>query len=250
MRIKVASVFLSIIAVFSLHTAKAQDKKGSVKLSTDLVSSYIWRGCPGYSPLQGQNILAPAIQPTLAYTYSGFEAGAWGSVDFTGTYKEVDLYALYSLKNFTLTFTDYYWDLDWLNNNYFDYRKDSTSHIFELSLGYKNENFPLSILVASFIGGADKKAEDPTKNNYSTYIELGYSLPVNDQKIDFALGMTPDDGFYGDGYGGRKGFSIVNVSATGYRNIKISNDYTLPVKASLIANPQHEKLYLVVGITL
>ena len=234
---------------FCTMSSFAQNKS-KTKVTADLVSSYIWRGCAGYSPLQGQNLLAPSIQPTLAWDKGNFELGAWGSSDFTGTYKEVDLFASYTIKQLTFTFTDYYWNLDWLKNNYFDYRKDSTSHILEASLTYKLKKIPLSIQLATMIYGADRKATDIKQNNYSTYLELIYTLPVGDDKIDLTAGMTPTDGYYGDGYGGTGGFAVVNLGATSYRTIKVSKDFEIPLKASLYANPQHQKLYLVIGITL
>lgn len=249
MREKITTLVLSVILIISHYNVFSQDTSATV-VSTDVVSSYVWRGSAGYSPLQGQNILAPSFQPTLAWSKGHFEVGAWGSGDFTGTYKEVDLYIRYTLNNLTFTFTDYYWNLDWLNKNYFDYNSDSTSHILETGLTYKFQKFPLTVQLAVMVYGADKKPTDVTKNNYSTYLEFQYPIPIGKDKLDLVAGMTPSDGYYGDGYGGNKGFAIVNVGLTGYRNIKISNDFKLPLKTSLIANPQQQKMYLVLGITL
>ncbi len=180
----------------------------------------------------------------------GLELGTWGSIDFTGTYKELDLYLSYSLKGFTLTMTDYYWSGDWIVNNYFEYQNDSTGHYIEASLGYKGEKIPFSILVGTMIYGADKKFEDPEKNNYSTYIELGYSFAIQEYNLDLFLGVTPMDGLYGDGYGGSDGFAVVNTGVTGSRTIKITDNFSLPVKASVIANPQARKMFLVFALTI
>lgn len=245
----IALLFVAIVLLINGFYVTAQEK-GKIKVNADVVSSFLWRGVPGYSPFGDQNVLAPSIQPTLAFTYKNFEIGAWGSGDFTGTYKETDLYASYSYKFLTLMISDYYWNLDLLGNDYFDYNDESTSHILEAAVTLKPETFPVSLLVATMFYGADKKYDDALKNNYSTYVELGYSLPVGADKLDFALGMSPSDGFYGDGYGDKDGFSVVNFSVTGFKNIKISNDFELPMKAALIANPQHEKIYLVLGISL
>lgn len=240
------TAFLLMVAVNQI----AAQSKVKTKVAADIVSSYLWRGTPGYASLGDENVLGPSIQPTLACIFGNLEIGAWGSGDFTGTYKEVDLYAAYTIKAFTVTFTDYYWDLGWLGKNYFEYHNDSTSHILEGMLAFKPADFPLSFAVATMFYGADKNFDEPDKNNYSTYFEVGYSLPVGTDKLDFAFGITPFDGYYGDGYGGKDGFGIVNVSATGYKNIKMGSNFELPLKAALIANPQHEKIYLVLGITL
>jgi hypothetical protein len=42
----------------------------------------------------------------------------------------------------------------------------------------------------------------------------------------------------------------VNAGITGYRTIDITNKFSIPVKASLIANPQAENLFFVLGITI
>jgi hypothetical protein len=230
---------------------QAQDDKGlQPGLGCDFVTSYIWRGSAVYAPLGDNNILSPSLQPGFSLGYQGLEIGAWGSIDFTGTYKEFDLYLGYTLKGFNLTFTDYYWSGDWIVDNYFDYTKDSTSHFVEAALSYECEKIPIRILVATMIYGADKKFEDPAKDNFSTYIELGYSFFVKDYTLDLFLGMTPMDGMYGDGYGGKDGFALVNVGVTGSKEIKITDKFFLPVNASLIANPQARKFFLVFGVSI
>jgi hypothetical protein len=240
-----------LILVFtSAANSQAQEKYDfSVKASADLVSSYIWRGVPSYSYVNEQPVLAPNFQPTLGFGLGGFELGAWGSTDFTGSFKELDLYALYKYKTVTITFTDYYWDLNWLSKPYFSYNHETTSHLLEGALSYKGEKIPLSLTVATMFYGADKKFDDPSKNNFSTYIELGYTFKVKEFSFDTFMGMTPADGLYGDGYGGVTGFGVVNLGLTGYKTIKLSEKYETTLRSSLIFNPQHDKAYLVFGIT-
>ncbi len=239
--------FILIVLTVSLITnLNAQDtKKNSLKVSSDFVSSYIWRGaiCD----------LSPNIQPTLAFTKGGFEIGAWGSTNFSGSYKEVDLCALYTIKGFTIGVYDYYWPAGWSTKNYFKYDKDKTGHIIEGMLKYSGpEAFPLTITASSWVYGDDKFSAveyptDSTKwgdNRYSSYFELLYPLKISDNKLEVYLGMTPQKGYYGNGLG------VINMGFTGYRNIKITDNFELPVKASLIANPQAEKVFFVLGITI
>ncbi|HNQ82836.1 MAG TPA: hypothetical protein PLW31_03460 [Bacteroidales bacterium] len=237
-------ILFAILAIPFRPLTAQEEKKLQPELGCDIVSSYIWRGSAVYATLGDQNVLSPSLQPGFALGFQGLKLGAWGSVDFTGTYKELDYYLSYSLKGFTLSVTDYYWASDWINDNFFEYGSDSTSHYLEASLAYKGEKIPVSILVATMLYGADKQFDDPAKNNYSTYIEVGYGFKVSDYKLDLFLGMTPSDGMYGDGYGGRDGFAIVNAGVTGSKTIKITENWSLPVKASLIANPQARKLFL------
>jgi hypothetical protein len=234
-----------------LKSIKAQEKT-SVKpeIGCDIVTSYIWRGSAIYSSIGEQNVLAPSFQPSFSASYKGFKLGTWGSIDFTGTYKELDYYLSYSLKGFTLTYTDYYWASDWIVDNYFDYKYNSTAHFLEVSLSYKGKQIPFSILVATMFYGADKKFEDTSQNNYSTYIEGGYSFPIKTFNIDLFLGVSPMDGLYGDSYGGKDGFAVVNAGVSGSKVIAITEKFSLPVKASIIANPQAGKLFLVFGITI
>lgn len=80
-----------------------------VTLGTDLVSRYVWRGTDF-----GQS---PSIQPTLAFSYSGLEIGAWGAYQLGRDASllpadELDLYLGYSLElgsaSLDLIATDYY----------------------------------------------------------------------------------------------------------------------------------------------
>jgi hypothetical protein len=247
----------SLIIIFSLLLAapfsslKAQEDDGlKPELGCDIVTSYIWRGSPVYAALGDQNVLSPSFQPAFSLNFKGLELGTWSSIDFTGTYKELDLYLSYTLKGFTATVTDYYWAGDWVVDNYFEYQDDSTSHYIEASLGYKGTKVPFSILIATMVYGADRQFEDPAKNNFSTYIELGYGFKISEYNLDLFLGMTPFDGMYGDGYGGKEGFAIVNTGVTGSKAIKITENFSLPVKASVIANPQARKLFLVFAISI
>lgn len=248
---KILAVAAFVVVTFSVM---AQEKSNfSLKASAELVSNYVWRGVPSYSNMKGQSVLSPNIQPTLGFVFGGLEIGAWGSTDFTGSYKELDLYALYSYKGFTATVTDYYWDLNWLSKPYFSYKNESTSHIIEGTLAYKGTKIPLSITVATMLYGADKKVpegetNDEPKNNYSTYVELGYSFAINDYNFDAFMGMTPADGFYGDGYGNVTGFGVVNLGLTGYKKIVFSEKFETTLRSSVYFNPQQDKAYLVLGI--
>jgi len=232
-------------------SAKAQTADptptSSIKVTADLVSSYVWRG------VLSTATPTPNFQPTFAYVHGGLEIGAWGSTDFTGSYKEADLYASYAKGPIKFTVTDYYWlNTTTTGLRYFNYKNTSTNHIFEGSVAYSGpQSFPVSIAANVMLAGNDKKydpkmnAQDPTKQAYSTYIEFGYALKY----FSPFVGITPADGYYGDGYGGVTGFGVVNIGATGTKLLQITDKYSLPLKATLGFNPQKEDIYLVFGIT-
>ncbi len=249
-------ILIVMLILMATIRSFSQDKTTfSLKASAELVSSYVWRGSPSYSYHYGQAFLAPSFQPTLGFLFGGLELGAWGSTDFTGGYQEMDIYASYSIKGLTATFTDYYWDANWASKPYFLYKNETTGHIFEGSLGYTFSKIPLKVSVATMFYGADKKVAGENENsvpenNYSTYIELGYAFEVKDYSFDAFVGMTPADGYYGDGYGNATGFGVVNTGITGYKKIEFSEKLKTTLRTSLIFNPQQEKAYLVLGIAL
>lgn len=254
---------LLLIAALSLSgTARSQNgsatdspqEEGStgskikVNIGADIMSRYIWRGTDYGN--------SPSIQSTLSLSAGDAEVGCWSSVATHGFYKEIDLYAKYTYNRISVILTDYYipsanGDPASPDVRYFVYDDKKTAHTLEASLLYKGEEkFPFWILGGVFFYGNDKRwghdaGKDTTnKTYYSSYFEAGYTFSVQENSIDLFLGFTPIACAYGDHRG------IVNAGITGTRKIKISNDFELPVKGSLIFNPQASTAYFVFGITL
>jgi len=247
-----AFLCLNILVVIPF-VAKSQEAGTAThfRVSADLVSSYVWRGSLSTSSP------TPNLQPTLAIIKGNFEVGVWGSTDFAGSYKEVDPYISYTAGQFKFTFTDYNWNFD--KANYFDYTNNETGHRFEGSIGYAGSGkLPISFTWNTIFYGYDKKADDTTKQAFSTYIELGYTRGI----ATVFFGFTPWTGLYNN-YGvttfdpeaEKKSFSIVNIGASLTKSVKITDAFSLPVKASLIVNPsatysRGDFVSLVVGITI
>jgi hypothetical protein len=237
-------IFISLVSGNqALFSQKPSEKTlPDIKITTDIVSQYIWRGTVGCSN--------PNIQPTIALVSGNIEAGVWGSTDFMASYKELDPYIAYTIKSFKLVVTDYDWTFG--NSSFFDYKNSSTEHIIEVGLNFSGSSkLPLSVSLNTMLYGADKKWDSQTdslsdKQNYSTYIELTW----NSRLCSIIVGMTPFNGYYGAGYGKTDGFAICNLGVSSTRNIKISPDFSLPLKGSLFINPQAESVHLVIGITL
>jgi hypothetical protein len=267
--------FLLLSVLASTHTI-AQDKKCKfpfkLNVGADLMSRYIWRGMDYGN--------SPSIQPTLSFGLGNFELGYWGAIALTSNYQESDLYLKYSIKGFSVCLTDYYIPAlaTNLNDTRYSFCKSPseiefdttsgvnltkfTSHSIEATLQYKGpEKFPISVLVGTYIYGNDKTSEDSVftetkllqsvnfKNRYSTYIELGYSFAIKEYNFDAFVGATPFSGVYSTpAYDG--GFAVVNMGITGYRKIPITEKFELPVKASVIFNPQASSFHFVFGLTL
>ncbi len=266
-------IVLSALIVFPFYALFAQNEnsdiktgKSKVSFGADFVSRYIWRGMQ-----LGGN--APNIQPAITYNYGGFEAGVWGSFSLAGSNysDEVDLYVSQSFANqmFTITLTDYFFPVEFGTYKYFDYRKDSTGHVFEGAFTYNGfEKFPLTAMIAVNFYGADaaRIESDPGNNEfnqktgiqYSTYLELGYPFKVSSIDFDTFIGFnltTPKKADNSTGYVGETGFygdriGVVNLGFTASKAIQITKKFAMPVNLSLITNPLSGKIFFVFGISI
>jgi hypothetical protein len=248
--LKVSFIIIFLFQISFLFSQSTQDSSGGkFNITADLVSRFVWRG---------QNVggSSPHLQPTLSYTNNGFEVGAWGSYGISNQYAEVDLYAKYSIYGFSAILTNYYVPTlsdgtpASANPKFYNFEGKTTANVLEFAFQYKGpESFPISIIAGTYLYGNDHsygydaELDADSTNYYSTYAELGYTFKVKEQNIDLFIGITPKEGFYGNGFG------VVNLGLKGYRNIKITDNYSLPVYASLITNPQAETIYALFGIT-
>jgi hypothetical protein len=249
---KLFLVMLVATGSFYITNLKAQsdDQASHLKVTADLVSHYVWRGS------LATGTPTPNFQPTLAYTKGKFEIGVWGSTDFVGSYKEIDPYVALIAGPLKLVLTDYNWNLGQIS--YFNYKNSETGHRIEGTVGFTgNESFPVSVIWNTIFYGLDKKSDDSTKQALSTYVELGYTSGA----VSFFFGFTPWSGYYNN-YGrtnfdpgaNKKTFSIVNIGASVTKALKITDTYSLPLKATLVLNPsasysRNDFVHLVFGIT-
>ncbi len=238
-------LFLSVFILIS-NFLFAQDKKENpVSLSLDLMSRYVWRGTD-YGA-------SPSIQPGIEFSKKGFALGTWGAytVNSPGI-QETDIYASYTYDMFSVILTDYFFPNENADYNYFDYKSSSTGHVLEATLAFNGtDNFPLSVFVATNFYGADalRINNDGTTGDiqYSTYAEISYDFQyftlftgANLTKPDTNIG---ESGYYGNSAG------IVNLGIKTVRDIKITENFSLPLSVSLITNPQAEKIYLIAGFS-
>ncbi len=244
------SILLLLMLTINCNTFAQSEtitKENPISLNVDLMSRYIWRG---------QDFGAsPSIQPGISYSNWGFTLGAWGAYtinNVNSSVQEVDLFLSYNINDmFSVTVTDYFFPNEAVDYNYFDYKNESTGHIFEGSVTFNGtEKLPLSIMLASNFYGADaREATTDTTSvgaiQYSTYAELGYTFKYFD--IFMGLNLTSPDkdkgetGFYGDSFG------VVNLGISATKEIKITEKFGLPLYIALITNPQKEKIYFVAG---
>jgi len=208
---------IAVIALLATTSIKAQE----FSVNTDIVSSYVWRGTQ-YSGV--------SIQPTLQFSTGGFSIGSWGSAGFDG-FLEMDLYAKYAFDfGLSLGLTDYYYP----GSDYFDLSKESGAHGLELNLGYAVGGLSIG---ANYIFN---EAGDAGTAGGDKYFELGYAF----KKFSIFAGA-------GDGWHSITGdFKLVNIGISSTKEIKITDTFSIPLKATAILNPTTEQFMLVAGITL
>jgi len=262
---------LFIIILFFGNQLWAKDAtqkatKVSFEMGADVMSRYIWRG----SQFGGNS---PSLQPSVSVGYGNLTLGAWGAYSLSGsnTGQEFDLSLNYTFLNDALTagICDYYFPDESADYQYFNWNKDATGHVLEASLLFNGtDKLPLTLLVAVNFYGADAITvnDDPSSPGfnsrdgikYSNYFELGYSFNVNDiscnafmggtlnqvRKSDNLIGYVGETGYYGTGPG------IVNLGITATKSLPVMEKFSLPLSASIITNPQTQKVFFVFGFSL
>lgn len=201
----------------------------SVSANVDLMSRYIWRGQD-----YGQT---PSIQPGLSATWKGFTLGAWGAYKFTGSgFQETDFYLSKTVGPVSLAIWDYWNFCDSTSNNYFNYNQQTTAHLLESQIMLSGgEKLPLNLLGSYFFYGADS-----TK---SIYLELQYLHSIGSVDIMLFAGFQPK----GEYYAPKAAF--VNLGCTAVKELKITDNWSLPVTVGLIVNPDVKSANLVAGIS-
>lgn len=213
----------------------AQDKF-TVNGKADFVSDYIWRGADQNSGF--------SVQPSLTLGYTGFSINVWGSQTLSRwnveiPSKEFDINLSYSLKKFSVTVSDYWWS--GVNQPYGYYKN---SHFFEGTLAYCfGDSFPLTLSWSTMFAGADKNEEGKLQG--STYINVSYpiSLPA-DVTLTSAIGFTPWKGYYHN----KAAFADISLKAN--KDIKVTDQFSIPVFVQAIVAPVYDRTYLVTGFSL
>ncbi len=215
-------------------TATAQDKVETT-IAADFVNQYIWRG---------QKCGEVSIQPTLGVGYKGLSLSAWGNVGLSdpSDTKELDLTLAYSTGGFNVGVTDYWFNDP--NTKYFSYAAHKTSHLFEANVGY--DFGPLSLQWFTNFAGNDG-ANKSGKRAYSSYFEATAPFKLGGCDWSASVGMVP---WATNSYANANGFAVTNISLKASKDIKITNSFSVPVFASVAANPSTQKAYLVFGFTL
>lgn len=209
--------WMLILMLAGLGMGLEAKEKGEVSAGADLVSSYVWRGT--------QYGNGPALQPSLEYSVGGFTVGAWGSYSMTGDgFMEADLFVSYLFEaGLSVGVTKYYFPAA----DFFD----GQNHAWEINAGFEKG---IVSLMANYIlnDGAGAAGSD-------VYVEAG--ITTGDVYWFAGAGNgwhTPD-----------AEFNLCNVGLTIAKELRVTEQFALPIQTSAIVNPATKAFHLVAGIT-
>ncbi len=229
-------VFLLLL---SLTSIKAQE----FGVGADLVNRYVWRGLD-----IGQS---PSLQPSLSFGYGSFEVGAWGAYQLgrdasSVPTDEIDIYLTYGIDlgstSLEFIFTDYYFPNAGMklgNFNNYDDSNGPGGHVLEIGASFTlPESFPLTLAgYINFYNDADN----------SVYLYTAYPFEVKEVNLEIFLGATPGGNTL---YYGTDKFNVINFGLTASKEIKITDDFSLPIFGSYIINPNQDIAHFVFGVSL
>jgi hypothetical protein len=235
-----------ILAQEAEDSTKEESKPYSFNFGADVVSRYVWRGIElGGSPA------VPQIQPYGSFDMNlksagSFSLGLWGSYGFTGNYAENDFYLKYSYETsvgtFSATATDYYYPyIDSLKISDFKNNGEG-AHTMEAALLFNGpESFPISFTLSSNV-------YNDLPDQKSLYVELGYPVTFNGTSLNFFAGAAQGPSIWHCVTSDK--FQVINLGFNVSKEIKITQDFSLPVGLSFIMNPHVKNSYVVFKVSL
>lgn len=248
-------LILAGVAFAAAGTMKAQDTF-EVHGKADFVNDYIWRGLD-----QSHGF---AVQPSLTLAYKGFSLNGWGSVPISNyetktSPKEFDINLNYAIGGLTLTVSDYWWGgksqpYGYYGKNGYQGNVD-LGHHFEGTVAYNfGEKVPLTLTWSTWFAGADATTIKDNKRAYSTYINASYAIGLPaDITLTPSIGFTPWEGYYSH-YAKdddkKDNAAITDISLKASKDIKVTDNFSIPVFVQAIASPVCDQTYMVAGFSL
>ena len=219
-----------------------QEKSEKVNLSLEVANNFIWRGMA--------NNTTPVMQSSVSFSpASKFTLGTWASTplstDWGDQQSEVDIFIdVQILPALSLFVTSYYvYGAGW-KESYFNLKKEETGHAFDAQLKIGTDDFPLRAMISTIFAGAD--LNDKGKNNYSTYIELGYGKSGKHVDWEIFAGAVPMKSYF---YG-LTGADVVNLGFKVTKSFEITPTWSLPVSMKFTVNPARRAAFLTAAVAL
>ena len=207
--------------------------------AVDVVYPYLWRGIRYY----GDKV---AFQPYMGYAITDkLSVGVWATTNFSNAadaYNEFDWNIAYQVTPILkVMLSDYYWpatkhNMDWERSPYFDYSEGSAQSLdLSFLFDFSDKGIPLDFQWNTFIGGGDYKYDadgNVDGRAFSSYAEVGYTYSIEKLGVDirpFVGAAVINGGYYGTDANGKAGFTFSNVGVNVAKEIKISENYSVPV---------------------
>jgi hypothetical protein len=144
--------------------------------------------------------------------------------------------------------TDYYFPtagVDFFNFNNYDAVKDDSiadpgAHTVEIGLSIDGPgSFPITV------SGYMNVYNDAGN---SVYFQVDYPVTIGETELGFSVGAAAGSKD-NPGYYGTDKFSVINVSVSAEREIKVTDSFEMPLSVSFIVNPRSEIAYLLAGVS-
>lgn len=249
----------------------ASDKKGKLELNLDLASRYLWRG----QSWGGDYFV---VQPTINYAVTDkLTVGFWATSNFKmdyfykdGTsskgYQEIDFSLSYAVNSFlTIQVWDYYWPsverVEGIDNGFFNYGKNGVKTVdLNVLFDFSEYDFPLNATWSTLVAGNDYRYNANGRNpkqNYTTYLEVGYTWEDVFQKIELdpVVGAVFNNQAEYYTAGDYNKVSFVNLGIKALREFQLTDRITMPLSLNYIHNAATKNTetfgrnFLVAGIT-
>ena len=156
-----------------------------------------------------------------------------GSYGITNNYNEIDVYARYTFKRFSIQYMNYNMPKSNLSVGLFS--SVTSYNVGEVSLFYRGvENFPIKFAINTYIYG---------DSYHSTYSEIGYPIKIGKNSVDLFVGINPYKSSYGN-------IGVVNAGGTFRYNIKLNDSFSVPTYITICGNPDTKMLFFVYEVTI
>ena len=212
------TIFIHLVFYFISLFLTAQVRSDA---NINLVNQNIWRG---------QYQAGMSIQPEVNFIRGNWSFQIWGTSDFEGEEREIDLSIGYNLHNFNIGLTDY-----WFGGITDAYLKN---HILESNITYAFTRLHLSLEWNTILTGCD--------NSYPVFQRISYSPRWHKCEYEFAVGYSP----WRNEMLNSNGFAINELSASISKEIGVTRNFRLYCGSSLIYNPYSDHLFFVCKITI
>ena len=235
-------LFLVFYLCTTIFAAYGQEISEKVNLSLEVANNFVWRGFA--------NNTMPVMQSSVTFSPTGkLLFGTWASTPLSTDLGEQPIlldvfFEVQLLPALSLFVTSYYvYGTGW-TESYFNLKKEETGHAFDAQLKIGTDDFPLRAMISTIFAGAD--LNEKGKNNYSTYIELGYGKSGKHIDWEIFAGAVPmKSGFYG-----LTGADVVNLGFKVTKSFEITPTWSLPVSMKFTVNPARRAAFLTAAVAL